>query len=129
MSPWEGLNRRKFPRASYPCMITICKDSQEKASILTHTENIGVGGSCIILKMGLKMFSPVDVEIDLLDMDDHIKGKGKIVWSVRRRSDATANPLSYDTGIEFVDFVEKDIKRIGELIKKIANKDGRASLN
>jgi len=128
MSPWEGLNRRKFPRVSYPCLVTVYKENQEMDSILTHTENIGIGGICIILKKNLKMFSPVNIEIDLLDMEDHIRGQGKVVWSVRRRSDAKKKPLFYDTGIEFVDFAERDTKRIENVLQKIAAKTGKGSL-
>jgi len=50
-------------------------------------------------------------------MEEHITGKGKVVWSVRRRSDASQKPLFYDTGIEFVDLPEEDIKRIEKIIQ------------
>jgi len=49
MTYWEGLNRRKFPRANYPCLVVI-REGKEKNIILTHTENIGIGGVCIALK-------------------------------------------------------------------------------
>jgi len=80
MSKWDGLNRRKFPRVIYPCLVVIAnQDKGEKDVILTHTENIGIGGVCVILKQDLKMFSSVELELDLLDLENHIKCKGKVV--------------------------------------------------
>ena len=28
MGKWEGLNRRKFPRVNYPCLVVIRKSGQ-----------------------------------------------------------------------------------------------------
>ena len=53
MATWDGLDRRKFPRISYPCLVVVRKDEDDKEVFLTHTENLGVGGVCVILKKGL----------------------------------------------------------------------------
>lgn len=120
MTSWDGLNRRKFPRINYPCLVTIRHEEEIKDVVLTHTENVGIGGVCVTLKKGLKIFSPVELELDLLDMGEHIKGKGKVVWSVRRASEIQNKPLFYDTGIEFVDVAEKDRERIQAAIDRLA---------
>ena len=49
---WNGINRRKFPRANYKCLITIKKRLTAK-TISTHTENIGAGGICVLIKEDL----------------------------------------------------------------------------
>ena len=98
---WEGLDRRKFPRVMYPCLVKVISSAGTHDAILTHTENIGLGGLCITLKNEIKMFSAVDLEVDLLDLSEHIKPKGKVVWSVRRKSIEKVKPLFYDTGVEF----------------------------
>mgnify|MGYP001561351125 CR=1 FL=1 len=116
---WDGLNRRKFPRVSYPCQVVIRNDKDEKDAILTHTENIGVGGVGVIFRKGLSLFSPVDVELDLLDLEEHVKCRGKVVWSVRRKSTEQNKPLFYDIGIEFVDAGEKDIARIEAAVQRL----------
>lgn len=119
MNSWDGLNRRKFPRVSYPCQVVIRNDKDEKDAILTHTENIGVGGVCVIFRKGLSLFSPVEVELDLLDLEEHVKCRGKVVWSVRRKSTEQNKPLFYDIGIEFVDAGEKDIERIEATVQRL----------
>ena len=99
---WDGLNRRRFPRVIYPCLIKLSSKGGGIETILTHTENIGVGGVCVIVKKEMKLFTDVDLEIDLLDTVEHIKTAGKVVWVVRRKSIEAIKPMFYDIGIEFV---------------------------
>ena len=120
MGKWAGLNRRKFPRVNYPCLVVIRNGGESKnEALLTHTENVGVGGVCIILKRPLKMFCPVEVELDLLDLKEHVKCKGKVVWNVQRKGELSRKPLFYDTGIEFVDLIQKDYQRLEETIQRL----------
>jgi len=52
-----GLDRRAFPRVVYPSLVVVGNgDKDEKEVILTHTENVGVGGMCVILKKNIKDF-------------------------------------------------------------------------
>ena len=56
MGKWDGLDRRKFPRVNYPCLVVLRNnDSMEKEDLLTHTENVGMGGICVTLKKNLKI--------------------------------------------------------------------------
>ena len=118
MSPWNGLDRRKFPRVNYPCLIII-RQGQEEDVILTHTENIGVGGVGIIFKKSLKILSIVEMELDLLDLEEHIKCQGKVVWSIQRRDNVKKKPTFYDIGIEFVDIKGKDFHRVEKAILRL----------
>lgn len=120
MSAWDGLNRRRFPRAKYPCLVIVRHKGKEPEAILTHTENLGVGGICVIIKKQIKLFAPVEVEIDLMDLEDHVECAGKVVWSVKRKSGEKVKPLFYDTGIEFENLSGKDRKRIEGIIRRIA---------
>ncbi len=120
MGSWDGLNRRKFPRANYPCLITIRHDQGQPEAILTHTENIGTGGVCVILSKEIKLFALVDLEIDLLDTNPHIKCRGKVVWVVRRRSDEKKKPLFYDIGVEFTDLQPSERERLDEIVGRLA---------
>jgi Tfp pilus assembly protein PilZ len=125
MSNWEGMNRRKFPRASYPCLLIVRKNHTQPEAMLTHTENIGVGGVCVTLERDLKMFTPVELEIDLLDTQKHIKCEGKIVWVVKRRDDAITKPSFFDTGIEFVNLAKDDEKRIEVIVQRLMRLESR----
>ena len=113
---WEGLNRRRFPRAEFPSMVKIVQPGEKEAAVLTHTENIATGGMCVILRKSVALFSPVSVEIDLLDGQDHVFCAGKVVWAVRRKATEEQKPSFYDTGIEFVDMKDYDRRRIEKAI-------------
>ncbi len=123
MTNWDGLNRRKFPRVNYPSLIIIRHAHGEPEVILTHTENIGVGGVCVIAKKNIPMFSSVEMEIDLLDTGNHIKCQGKVVWSVRRKLAETSKPLFYDLGIEFLEISAGEHKRLEEIVQRLAAAD------
>ncbi len=120
MARWDGLNRRKFPRVIYPCLVVIQNgEVHTRDVILTHTENIGIGGVCVILKTDLKMFSHVDLELDLLDLENHIRCQGKVVWNVQRKDNAKDKPLFYDIGIEFEDLDVKEQERLDRIVKRL----------
>jgi len=122
MSRWDGLNRRKFPRVKYPCLIVVSNKEGEKETILTHTENLGIGGVCVILKQNLKIYSPVELELDLLDLGNHVKCLGKVVWNVQRKSDLKKKPKQYDIGIEFVNVVAEDQVRVDKIVSNLMEK-------
>lgn len=118
---WDGSNRRKFPRVIYPCLIKIANHTVNVQNILTHTENIGVGGVSVIVKKEIKLFTDVELEIDLLDVNDHIKAVGKVVWSVRRQEIAAKKPLFFDVGIEFTNLPtrhKEHLKQTLEIVVK-----------
>ncbi|MBF0122745.1 MAG: PilZ domain-containing protein [Candidatus Omnitrophica bacterium] len=113
---WEGLNRRRFPRAEFPSMVKVIHSGKGEGPVLTHTENIASGGMCVILRKAMDLFSSVDVEIDLLDGEVPISCAGKVVWSVRRKAIEKEKPSFYDIGIEFVDMKDDARKRIERAI-------------
>ena len=66
---WNGINRRKFPRANYKCLITIRKRLTSKV-LSTQTENIGAGGICVIIKEDLGLFSSLLVSANFPSLHD-----------------------------------------------------------
>ena len=119
---WEGMDRRKFPRVMYPCMVKVITLDGPQPQILTHTENIGQGGLCVTIKNEIKLFTPVEMEVELLDIDKLIKTKGKVVWNVRRKSVEKIKPMFYDIGIEFTEISKRDQDRLRETLKVLINK-------
>ncbi len=115
---WEGMDKRKFPRANYRCTLHI-KSKEDKASgtIATHTENIGLGGTCVTLKDKIELFKRVDLEVSLEDGTPPIKCEGSIMWAVKRTEHSKA--VSYDIGIEFIDLKDADRERISAIVKKL----------
>ena len=115
---WNGINRRKFPRAAYKCLITIRKRLTAK-TISTHTENIGAGGICVIIKEDLGLFQGVDLELFLEDDRPQIKCGGTIVWVVKKSEPRQKGSYVYDTGIEFIDIRPEDRDRLSEAVEDI----------
>lgn len=118
---WAGLNRRKFPRAQYQCKIVIKKKLGAPISAMTLTENIGIGGICVVLEKDLHMFRNVNVELFLGTEDKPINCTGTIVWVVKR-TDAQKHSC-YDTGIEFLKIKEGDKERISTVVDEILAKE------
>lgn len=87
--------------------------------ILTHTQNIGMGGIGVISKKEFKLFTNVELEIDLLDALDHIKTNGKVVWTVRRKSSEETKPMFYDVGIEFVSLPDRQREHLQKVINTL----------
>ena len=123
---WDGLDRRKFPRAIYPCLLKVKLPGGDEGNILTHTENIGLGGVSIITKSNVKAFTNVGIELDLLDMGDHIQCQGRVVWNIRRKATEDKKPFFYDIGIEYLGMGPADQKRLHGILGKLAQK-GAAS--
>jgi len=127
MSAWEGLDRRKFPRINYPCLIVIYNSENAPETILTHTENIGVGGICVILKQNIEIFSSVRLEIDLLDMGEHLQCQGKVIWNVQRKRKSNEKSLFYDIGIEFEGIANKERQRLDTVIRRVVKEQEESS--
>lgn len=119
---WRGIDKRKFPRASYKCRVNIKKGGASSA-FNSVTENLGVGGICVVLDKQLDIFENVDLELALDDKTPPIKSKGSVVWVVRRSSFDKNVPSRYDTGIEFIDIKDEDVARIDAIVNEIYLKE------
>ena len=119
---WGGINRRKFPRVHYKCIIHIHKKGSEKR-ISTQTENIGEGGICVIVNEGLGLFQGVNLEINFeCKGTPIITCNGTVVWVVKKRDINQKSGLLYDLGIEFVDLKEEDRKCIAQIVENVLSK-------
>ena len=116
---WQGIDQRRFPRASYKCVATLRQEGQS-TTVSTVTENIGMGGVAVLLDQSFDIFSSVDLEISLNDGKPPLRVQGTVVWVVRRR-DVKKGP-SFDTGIEFADLPAEDRARIEAVIDKAISK-------
>jgi hypothetical protein len=115
---FEGADKRRFPRAHYPCKIIVLKGAQSER-FSTCTENIGGGGVCVALKKGLDKFCPVGIILYLEDGLPPLECDGRVVWVVRREGD-------FDTGIQFIHINPQDVTRI-ERIVQLCLKTGQDS--
>ena len=106
---WQGMDQRRFPRVRHTCVVSL-RQATSRPAISATTENIGIGGVCVLLDRGLDIFAPVDVELMLEEGAAPLTCRGMIAWVVRRREMNQA-PL-FDTGIEFVGLTPEDEVRL-----------------
>lgn len=114
---WDGRNRRKFIRVLFPCLIKIRDTKEGNEALLTHTENVSIGGVRVILKDQVPMAALLDIEIDLMDTAEHLSCLGKVVWSEKRKSTEPVKPDFFDIGIEFMGIGEADRKRLDAVVR------------
>ncbi|MFA5389375.1 MAG: PilZ domain-containing protein [Candidatus Omnitrophota bacterium] len=112
---WGGINRRKFPRASYPCVLSVKRKDQQDV-LSTQTENIGIGGICVILPRDLGIFAPVEIHLDLMDGQPSIECDGTVAWVIVSKADKRSE--AFDTGLEFTNLKRKDAFRINSIVEK-----------
>jgi len=103
---WEGMNNRRFPRIQTRCDIQLQTDKGSK-TITATTENIGIGGVCIMLKKPMSKGDIVDLNLSLEGTIAPIQCKGKVVWVIEKRS-FNEDEKGFDMGIEFVDISDWD---------------------
>lgn len=109
------MDQRRFPRAKYKCMVKLRQEG-EAAPIASVTENIGLGGVCVLLERGLDIFAPVDLEISLEDGKSPVRVEGTIVWVVRCGN--VKRKPAFDTGVEFTDMTPENKTRIEAVLDK-----------
>ncbi|MBI4387570.1 MAG: PilZ domain-containing protein [Candidatus Omnitrophica bacterium] len=114
---WDGFEGRKFPRVHTGCLISIKRlDAVEEKQITARTENIGIGGICVVLDEPLPKFSKIHVELDLSDGGEPLACRARVVWMVESRNLVTSK-IAHDTGIEFIGLTEKGEARIKKVIQ------------
>jgi Tfp pilus assembly protein PilZ len=119
---WDGFNKRKFPRLALRCEIRI-HASQEPQPLVAMTENLGVGGVCVILNKPLERFEKCRIRIELgSGKTEVLECGGRVVWTVPTRvlKDARKH---FDTGIEFTDLDAASLDRIRNFIEAEVAKD------
>ena len=112
---WEGQERRRFPRAVFPCKIILSSPIRLFSS---HTENISEGGVRVLLENKLELFTTVGLEI-FLEKERPIKCKGRVVWVIEKVNPLKRECLMFDTGIEFSEISNQDREYIRNLITTI----------
>lgn len=113
---WDGFNKRKFPRISVRCDIQI-DASAASDPITAQTENLGIGGACVVLDRAFDKFETCKVRLFLGSKKEPIECEGRVVWIVPTR-EVKAKKTQYDTGIEFVGLKEDESKKISQYLQQ-----------
>ena len=114
---WGGLDQRVFPRVSARCDISI--HDRIGGPIKTKTQNLGLGGVCVILNRELEKLSRVHVHLILEEPNRAVDCNGRVVWMVRSK-EPVSGKVTFDVGIEFLDLEPQDREFISAFIKKHA---------
>ena len=118
MMIWEGIDKRKFPRAQYETRILITNKGEDEV-FETTTENVGAGGICVVLGKEFDLFKATQIEMHIPEKNRVIKCSGTIVWVIRKRLSMDPPDFKYDIGIEFIDIKEDDKEFIVDLVEEI----------
>jgi len=112
---WDGFNQRKFPRLNLECEISIA--AGEGKTITGRTENVGIGGVCLIQSCALDRFSSCHIRLVLTKEESPLECDARVVWNIARK-DPSAKETLYDTGIEFVNLPPAESARMKKFIEE-----------
>ena len=115
---WSGIDTRRGVRVAFECVV-IVKKKETSLVFRTQTENLSIGGVCVILERGLLKNTPVETELFLPEDPIPVTCAGKIAWSVRRNEYAKKKPSQFDTGIEFIGLPDEDKFRLKRIIEEL----------
>lgn len=113
---WDSKERRKFVRIKFPCEITT--RGPEKHTIPTNAENISAGGIRVVIPERLGSSSVVEIDIFGIK-NEPIIGKGRVIWVFSKKN--LRGESVYDTGIEFSQISEEDLRKIKNLVASITS--------
>ena len=88
-------NRRKYPRANYPCQLTLWLEDGCNEIVLANTSNIGVGGLCVHLNQGIKEGTKIDIQLHFTNTTTPFRCKGVVMHSMPESN------RFYNVGIQF----------------------------
>lgn len=121
----KDMERRKFPRASFPCKIIVGSPLRLMTS---YTQNIGEGGVRVILEEKLEVYKPVSLEL-FFSRENPVKCKGRIVWVVEKVNPVENTAITFDTGVEFTNIGEGELKYIQKIVRAIISRQGQSGCN
>lgn len=113
---WDGFDQRKFPRINVECEINIQSKDSQKQSIVTRTENVGIGGVCVLQETPLERFSKCRISLQLDKAIPVIECEARVCWVIPRQDPKNKSKL-YDTGIEFVNISPSDRNEVQKFLK------------
>lgn len=115
---WSGIDIRRGVRVSFECVI-IVKEGRTKLVLESITENVSIGGVCVILETPLTKDTYVELEIHLPDDLPFIECKGRVAWSVKRDEYSRRKPAQFDVGIEFIEISDESKTRVKHIIDEM----------
>jgi len=88
-------NRRKYPRANYPCQLTMWLADGSNETILANTSNIGIGGLCVHLNQEIVVGTKIDIQLNFTGTTTPFKCSGRVVRCFKEKD------RFYNLGVQF----------------------------
>jgi hypothetical protein len=117
-------NRRAFPRANYPCSLTVWQNS-DFGTIIANTSNIGAGGLLVYLNQGLMIGAKIEIKIDFTKTES-FECIGLVLRCQESQKEIEDQKNYYAVAIIFEGLDEAKVARLKTLVEKLLtyeNKD------
>ena len=111
------FNKRKFPRAYYPCYLTLWLENKFD-TIFTRTVNISAGGVLVSLDQGLQVGVKTDVRIEFAE-NISFDCCGRIL----RCMEEEGKKIKYSVAVVFEGLDEDKVSRLKEHIDRLLLKE------
>jgi hypothetical protein len=110
-------NRRKFPRAKYPCSLTLWQGGKFE-TVMTNTSNIGAGGVLVSLNQSFMIGAKVEVKINFSDKES-FGCDGLVLRCQPNKEDPEEEKAEYSVAIGFEGLDEPKVSYLRELVDKL----------
>lgn len=114
----NNIEKRLYPRINYPCTVHI--SINRNIPVSTHTENICKGGACVIFTKSLKIYSELEIEIELPGENSNIKCPAVVMWTFKNMRSS-----QYNVGLNFLNTNPADRERVGRFVDSIFFKQNK----
>jgi len=112
-------NRRKYPRAFYPCILTIWHDDGVNATTMAETSNIGVGGLAVNVSHEIMTMAKVGMQINFEIPSTAFRCRGVVLRCIKQKEALYHIAIQFDPMDEVkYAFLESKVAELIELEKK-----------
>lgn len=103
----EFKERRKYVRLNTQAQIRYTVIGKP-GTIKVTSKNVSAGGICAIVSEQLAEDTPLQLEIDIPDLNEPIHALGRVVWQKKVEAAKNKSKTCFDTGIEFTGISDFD---------------------
>jgi len=113
---------RKFPRANYPCFLTLWLGN-DFGTIMANTANIGAGGLFVHLSQGLMVGAKVEIKIDFAK-DESLRCTGLVLRCQKNKEDDDEYRAPYSVAIVFDGLDEAKQTKLKQIVEDLIKNEG-----
>ena len=119
----SDANQRKYPRANYPCSLTIWHGGSGQSVIMANTANIGAGGMFVHLNEKIVPGTVIDVSITFPDQGMPFKCSGYVLRC--ESSDAETTRRFFALAIRFDALNDAQFVRLQQTVDNLIAREQR----